>query len=191
MAVGCLVVVAMAGAACGGGGDGGGGDRATPATTAAPVLTTVGATTVAPAARPNAPAGVETFTVSVGHVPSDQTVPYAQTPPVGGVHHPGWQPCGFYDGPVPNETAVHSLEHGAIWITYRPDLPAEEREMLRRLAPAGGGVLVSRWDEGLPSRVVASSWGRQLKLESVADPRLAQFIAAYRGDAPEPFGSCA
>ncbi|HET9972943.1 MAG TPA: DUF3105 domain-containing protein [Streptosporangiaceae bacterium] len=31
--------------------------------------------------------------------------------------------CGIYDQPVPNERAVHNMEHGAIWITYQPSLP--------------------------------------------------------------------
>lgn len=185
-----MAAVLMAAACGGGGGDGGGGGETAPTPTASP-LTTVAGTTAAAPARPAGPEGVETFTVAVGHVAPEVTVPYAQTPPAGGVHHPGWQPCGFYDGPVPSELAVHSLEHGAIWVTYRPDVPDADKEALRRMAPTGGTVLVSRWEEGLPAPVVVTSWGRQLKLESVGDPRLRQFVDAFKGDAPEPFGSCA
>lgn len=174
-------------AACGGGDDGR--DRAEPGSTVPP--TSVARSTAPAPTRPAGPDGVETFPVTAGHVAPEVTVAYAQRPPVGGLHHPGWQPCGFYDGPVPPELAVHSLEHGAIWITYRPDIPEAEKEALRRMAPSGGSVLVSRWDDGLPAPVVASSWGRQLRLESVDDPRLAQFVTAFKGDAPEPFGSCA
>src|SRR5512135_2125538 len=47
-------------------------------------------------------------------------VTYAQTPPAGGNHSTQWQNCGIYTAPVGNEYAVHSLEHGAMWITYRP-----------------------------------------------------------------------
>ena len=45
-------------------------------------------------------------------------------PPVAGEHNAAWQNCtgNVYDAPIANEHAVHSLEHGAIWITYRPDL---------------------------------------------------------------------
>jgi hypothetical protein len=91
----------------------------------------------------------------------------------------------FRDRPVPSESAVHSLEHGAIWITYRPDLPADQIDVLSRLARARTDVLVSRWDDGLPAPLVASSWGRQLKLESATDPRLFQFIQAFTGRGPE------
>ena len=164
--------------ACGGGDDE---TTANPgvATTAAP------ATTTAPP-----PQGVEAFPVTPGHVPPDQPVTYPQTPPVGGLHHPTWQRCGFYDEPVRPELGVHSREHGAVWITFRPDLPPEERDVLRQLARTRQKVLVSRWDQGLPAPLVASSWGRQLKLESARDPRLLQFIAAYVDQAPEPFAPC-
>jgi hypothetical protein len=52
-----------------------------------------------------------------------EPVDYPQSPPVGGPHNPIWQNCGFYSKPVRNENAVHSMEHGAVWITYSPDLP--------------------------------------------------------------------
>ena len=118
-------------------------------------------------------------------------VTYAQTPPVGGEHSPVWLNCGIYDQPVPNENAVHSLEHGAVWVTYRPDLPADQVAVLRedvRNQPHG---LLSPYP-GLPTPVVATVWGVQLKLQSANDPRLGNFIAEYAdaGSAPEPHGEC-
>lgn len=128
------------------------------------------------------PQGVETFSVTASH--TNDPVAYPQVPPVGGPHHPTWEPCTFYDRPVPSERAVHSLEHGAIWVTYRPDLPGDQIDALARLAGSREDMLVSRWDEGLPAPVVVSSWGRQLKLDSVTDPRLVEFA-----DAPTSPGS--
>src|SRR5436309_1434665 len=116
-------------------------------------------------------------------VPSAQhtldNVDYPQTPPVGGDHAPMWQNCGFYNTPVRNENAVHSLEHGAVWITYSPDLPADQVNRLRQLATSQTFVLVSPYP-GLPAPVVASAWARQLRLDSADDPRLMQFIRAFR-----------
>ncbi|HSH81963.1 MAG TPA: DUF3105 domain-containing protein, partial [Herpetosiphonaceae bacterium] len=122
------------------------------------------------------PPGVQSFEVTErDHV--QVPVNYPQTPPVGGDHALRWQTCGFYDVPVASENVVHSMEHGAVWITYRPDLGVEEIDSLRRLASRWTHVLVSPFPD-LPAPVVASAWGRQLRLDSAGDPRLLQFIRA-------------
>jgi hypothetical protein len=131
--------------------------------------------------------GVQQFSVSTGH--STESVAYDPTPPVGGEHDATPQTCGFYAVPVRNENAVHSLEHGALWITYQPELPTEQLQQLQALARQEPKVLVSPYI-GLPSPVVASSWGRQLRLDGAEDDRLEQFIRHYRGMAPEPAGLC-
>jgi hypothetical protein len=124
------------------------------------------------------PAGVRHFAV-ISHQPVTTPVVYAQTPPVGGDHSPVWQDCGFYTAPVANEHAVDSMEHGAVWITYRPDLSPAQIDLLRQLAQRQTYVLVSPYP-GLPEPAVASAWGVQLRLSTTSDPRLAQFVRAYR-----------
>lgn len=134
--------------------------------------------------------GVVTFPdVPAGH--SNDPQAYPQTPPVGGVHAPSWQNCGIYDQPVPNEAGVHSLEHGAVWITYRPDLPTAELEQLRTVVRGRTFTLLSPY-EGLPVPVVASAWGVQLQASDAMDTRLPQFLAKYiQGQqAPEPGAPC-
>lgn len=146
-------------------------------------------------ASPEPPPGVDVFDdLSREHV--EGGVDYDRSPPVGGPHAPVWQNCGFYDEPVPEERAVHSMEHGAVWITYRPDLPEADVERLRDLAtgdagPGEGYVLVSEYP-GQPAPVVATAWGRQLQLPSASDPHLDQFIAAFvQGpQTPEPGAPC-
>jgi hypothetical protein len=129
--------------------------------------------------RPSGPpSGIESFDVP-SQFHSEGNVAYAQNPPVGGDHWPVWQNCGFYSSPIPSELAVHSLEHGAVWITFQPDLPAAQVDRIRKLTVGDGYVLSSPYP-GLPSRVVASAWGRQLRLDSADDSRLDQFIKAFR-----------
>src|SRR5437762_5605273 len=113
------------------------------------------------------------------------------TPPVGGPHAPQFQDCGFYDAPIVTENAVHSLERGAVWITYRPDLPPGELDALRRLARRERLVLVSPYPE-LPVPVVASAWGRQLRLHSADDSRLGRFVRIFQNglQAPERGREC-
>jgi hypothetical protein len=135
-------------------------------------------------------AGLQTYTgLSRNHVTTDVT--YKQVPPVGGDHDPTWLNCGVYDSPVHNENAVHSMEHGAVWITYQPDLPADQVAKLAEAAKGQSYVVVSPY-EGLPAPVVASAWGYQVKLDSASDPRLEQFIRTFEQgpQTPEPGAAC-
>ena len=135
-------------------------------------------------------AGVQSFpNQSAGH--QEGPITYSQSPPVGGPHSPAWQNCGVYTTPIANENGVHTLEHGAVWITYSPDLPAGELQQLQALIRQGGYRLLSPYD-GLPSPIVASAWGFQLQLQSAADPQLSQFVEAYElsPTSPEPGAPC-
>src|SRR5919112_4336732 len=125
------------------------------------------------------PEGVEEFDVGPAGKHTQDPVDYEQDPPVGGEHNPVWQNAGFYEEPVIEEKAVHTLEHGAVWITYRADLPENQKEELRRIVESQDCLLASPYPS-LSSPVVASAWGKQLRLKSVDDPKLQEFIVAYR-----------
>ncbi|KGN40985.1 hypothetical protein N801_09895 [Knoellia aerolata DSM 18566] len=131
---------------------------------------------------------VQTFTPEAGH--TEKPVTYEQSPPAGGEHAPVWLNCGMYDAPVVDENAVHSMEHGAVWITYSPDLPAAQVEKLRESVPDTYMVLSPY--EGLPSPLVASAWGKQLHLSGADDARLTEFVREFRQgkQAPEPGAPC-
>ncbi len=137
---------------------------------------------------PNIPEAVETFEVTDrSHVAG--AVAYEQDPPVGGAHNERWMACGYYDEPIPNENAVHALEHGVVWITYQPDLPSDQVDTLKAVA-LESEVMVSPYP-GLDSPVVASVWGAQLRLDNADDPDLLNFVASLRNaTAPEAGASC-
>jgi hypothetical protein len=118
-------------------------------------------------------------------------LPFSALPPMGGPHDPVWQNCGYYAEPIRTENAVHSMEHGAIWIAYRPDLPADQVAALKSLAEEQDYILVSPYPE-LASPVVATSWNNQLQLDDATDTRLRQFVRVYKQgpDTPEPGASC-
>jgi hypothetical protein len=135
--------------------------------------------------------GLKTFTgLSRAHVAGK--VNYPQTPPVGGDHSAAWQNCGYYPTSIASENGVHSLEHGAAWITYSPNLSSGDRARLSAEFATRPYVLVSEYP-GLPSPVVASAWGYQVDLSGVSDPRLKQFVTRFANSpkAPEPGGECA
>lgn len=133
--------------------------------------------------------GLETFeNLEQTHV--EGTVEYAMTPPAGGPHFQAWLNCGVYTEPQPNEIAVHALEHGAVWITYRPDLPEADVQTLEATLPSTYGVLSPY--PGLDTPVAISAWGAQLKVTDADDPRLQDFIDKYwrSADSPEPNAPC-
>jgi hypothetical protein len=143
-----------------------------------------------PTRRTAPPDGVQTFQVTQrDHVLTP--VVYAETPPVGGPHASIWQNCGFYAEAIENEYGVHSMEHGAVWITYRQDLADDQLTALRQLAQRETYVLVTAYPD-LPAPVVASAWTHQLAVESADAPRLNGFVRAYRlaATAPERGGPC-
>lgn len=124
------------------------------------------------------------------HVAAGTDVDYPQSPPVGGNHYPVWVECGVYDDPLTDEYAVHDLEHGAIWITYRPDdVDDDNIEDLEGQLP-DNGIMSPYPDQSAP--VVITTWGRQLELTGPDDPRIGLFIDEYGAGetAPEPFASC-
>ena len=141
----------------------------------------------------SAPDDVKTYDVGPAGEHTEGDVDYDQTPPAGGPHNPVWQNCGFYDKPVRDENAVHSLEHGAVWITYSPDLPQNQVNELKNIAESESYVLVSPYDD-LPddTPVVASAWGKQVGLDGADDPDLENFIQAYQQgpQTPEPGAVC-
>lgn len=112
-------------------------------------------------------------------------------PPTGGDHDPVLQNCGYYAEPIRSENALHSLEHGAVWVTYRPQLDDAQVGTLRDLAEANPYLLVSPFDD-LAADVVATAWGVQIELDSANDERLKPFLERYlQGEqTPEPGASC-
>ena len=130
-----------------------------------------------------------TIVTDRSHVQTE--VDYKDTPPVGGNHAPQWLGCNgnLYDEPVRDENAVHSLEHGAVWITYKPDLASEQIETLK--SKVKGYSFMSPYPEQ-ESPIMLTAWGVQLPLDSADDERVDQFLAKFRQgpQTPEPGATC-
>lgn len=98
--------------------------------------------------------------------------------PDGGNHNPYPQSCSVYTAPLVNEHAVHSLEHGAAWVTYRPDLPADQVAKLAALVQGNPYRMLSPYP-GQTSPVALQAWGRRLDVPSATDPRVQRFLDVY------------
>jgi hypothetical protein len=133
--------------------------------------------------------GLETFENTANHV--DTAVDYEQAPPAGGDHNAVWLNCGVYTEPVPNENAVHSLEHGAVWVTYDPaQVSDDDIAALEAQLPSTYTVLSPY--EGMDTPIAVSAWNAQLKVDAADDERIEEFVRAYwrSTNAPEPNAAC-
>lgn len=138
---------------------------------------------------------VEGVVFATEEVPANQhdasfVYDFEAVPPMGGPHNPTWQNCGIYDIPVEGQYAIHSMEHGAVWMTYQPDLPEAEVEALQDLVRGDGRILLSPYP-GQRSKLFLTTWDVQLELDSITDDRIDQFISRYRNNrGPEIGASC-
>jgi hypothetical protein len=128
--------------------------------------------------------GVEVDIEGSTHVDEGETVVYATSPPASGNHWPVPAPCGFYDEPIPDERAVHNMEHGNIVISY--NLPVESD--VSALRDALGDIELNRvWGVARPytgiepGRVVLSTWGVIDSFLGVDADRIDTFFEAYSG----------
>jgi hypothetical protein len=139
--------------------------------------------------------GIKTYDYSAGQEHVTTPVQYKESPPVGGPHDLEWADCTgtVYTVDIRHENAVHSLEHGAVWITYNPDkLSQGDIATLAKLVDGESGRLMSPY-AGLDSPISLQSWDHQLKVDSVSDERIKQFadFLTLNGDFyPEVGASC-
>ena len=139
--------------------------------------------------------GLQTFDYAAGQDHVTTPVEYKESPPVGGPHDPNWADCtgSVYDVDIRHENAVHSLEHGAVWITYNPGtLSDADVAKLAGLVDGQSGRMLSQY-VGLDSPISLQSWNHQLKVDSVDDKRIKQFADFFtrNGDFyPEVGASC-
>ncbi|MCH7231413.1 DUF3105 domain-containing protein [Glycomyces sp. L485] len=126
------------------------------------------------------------WVVQQTHVDSDPawdgTNPtYELTPPAGGNHLGNWQNCEgtVYNAPIVDGNAVHSLEHGAVWLTYDPELVDEDQA-----ATLSGKISGRNYSfmSPYPSQGVAvslQSWGNQYQTDDVDDPKIDEYLNHY------------
>jgi Protein of unknown function (DUF3105) len=141
--------------------------------------------------------GIESYDYPAGQEHVETPVAYSESPPVGGPHAPppAWADCTgtVYDIDIRHENAVHSLEHGAVWITYNPDEVSDaDIETLSALVENESGRMMSPY-EGLDAPISIQSWGHQLKVDSADDERIEQFadfLTLNSEFTPEPGASC-
>jgi len=127
--------------------------------------------------------------VGQDHVKQDDRVTYNSNPPTSGGHFATSLPWGVFGQDVEDRSAVHNLEHGGIWITYRPDLDQASLRQLREIAARFPNAVLMSPRAANDSPIAIVSWGRMMKLESVDAENVDRFIRTYINNSPEQFAS--
>ncbi len=110
---------------------------------------------------------------------------YPGLPPVGGAHNALPQQCGVYTEQIPAEHAIHSMEHGAAWVTYSPDLPEDQVAELADEVDGNPSRLLSPLP-GQEAPVVVTAWGRQITAQSAEDDAVGRFLRTYTNGRATP-----
>ncbi|MFF3875205.1 DUF3105 domain-containing protein [Streptomyces sp. NPDC001978] len=120
-------------------------------------------------------------------------VNYPMNPPVGGDHNPVWMTCdgNVYTKAIPKENAVHSLEHGAVWVTYNGKATKADIKTLADKVSKTPYTLMSPVNDEAGT-IMLSAWGHQVSVNTASDPRVEQFLTKYvQGpQTPEPGAAC-
>ncbi|MHB9862330.1 DUF3105 domain-containing protein [Streptomyces sp. YIM S03343] len=137
--------------------------------------------------------GVQVWSGKLSRTHVTTTVNYPMHPPVGGNHNPVWLNCNgnVYTSPVKDVNAVHSLEHGAVWVTYNSKAVKSDIAALAAKVKQTPYTLMSPY----PSQsgtIMLSAWGHQLTVKSASDPAVNKFFSSYvqGSQTPEPGASC-
>lgn len=120
------------------------------------------------------------------HVARDEEHPaYKSNPPTSGWHWAGVAGPGIKSEPVPDELVLHSMEHGAAVLWYKADLPESDIETLKNVFQDASGKKIMLPREDLDVPVALTSWGYLLKLQTIDEQIIKEFIETNNDRAPE------
>ena len=118
------------------------------------------------------------------HVADGVKVNYKTNPPSSGDHYGDPANWGVYEHEIPDEAAVHNLEHGGIWISYRTDVPDATKKKLTEIAKSNTKVILTPRAKN-DSSVALVSWRRIYKMEALDENMMQNFILKYKNTGPE------
>lgn len=122
------------------------------------------------------------------HVARGATHPeYNSNPPTSGWHYgDGVAGAGVKEEQVPDELILHSMEHGAVVLWYKADLPQEQIDAIKSAFDATNvakKIMAPRANLDVP--VALTSWGYLLKLDTIDEVKITEFIKSNNDRAPE------
>lgn len=112
---------------------------------------------------------------------------YSSNPPTSGPHFENPAEWGVYKEELPDEILVHNLEHGGIWISYKPGIPEDVIAKLESFYQKYGRKIIVTPRSANNSDIALAAWTRldKFSIAEYSDERVEKFIKAYRNKGPE------
>lgn len=117
--------------------------------------------------------------------PGQSHDPYNSNPPTSGPHLAQPANWGVYSTPLQDEQAIHNLEHGGIWISYK-GIDDQTKGQLETITKANGGSVIMSPRESNDVKIVLTSWTRMEKLDGYDEGKILEFIRSNKNKSPEP-----
>ncbi|MHB8626395.1 MAG: DUF3105 domain-containing protein [Aggregatilineales bacterium] len=136
---------------------------------------------------PNLPFKVEIIPLmGQGHLnPGERPPVYNSNPPTSGLHESIMAPWGSYFDDLRDSVLIHDLEHGGIWISYKDATDADLILALRDIVQRYPTHVILTYRSANDSRIAVAAWGRLLKLDTLDEGQIEDFISRYRFKGPE------
>lgn len=119
------------------------------------------------------------------HVAAGTTVEYVTNPPTSGNHWAAAAKNGVYDEQLPDEQIIHNLEHGHVWISYKPDVSEDVKTKLKEIVNEDSWKVIMNPRDKNDSKIALVSWGRVLKMDEPDYDKIRDFVKTYRNRGPE------
>jgi hypothetical protein len=122
------------------------------------------------------------------HVPDSTKVVYNTSPPTSGNHNPIPAADGYYPAKPFVRHTVHTLEHGRIYIHFKPTIPKRRIKQLGGLFNDDPYHMLLSPDTDMPYKVAVTAWGHLAGCKKVTNATfdvIRDFRDRYRDRGPE------
>ncbi|MDP3727745.1 MAG: DUF3105 domain-containing protein [bacterium] len=121
------------------------------------------------------------------HVALGTPFEYNSNPPTSGPHFATPSEWGVYSEEIHDQILIHNLEHGGIWISYKPGIDPGVIAKLEAMTKEFGRKVIMTPRQANDADVALAAWGRLDKFSAVefSDERVREFIQAWRNKGPE------
>lgn len=106
---------------------------------------------------------------------------YNTDPPTSGPHTEEMAPWGVSRGPIADENQIHNLEDGGVVIQYGDGVEPGKVRALATIAGDYERVILAPRTTLPEDQIAVTAWGRIMRLNSVNEDKIRDFITTFEG----------